>query len=106
LCQDLVLTQQNVVEYPVSNCCTGKYGYAVGAHNEYGTSWSQIVGCNHPPDCQPALGCGGNPYQAPSMNRWGVIILAGLIIGTGIFLMNREKEIKRKEHEESRKQTT
>jgi len=97
---------RNVVEYPVSNCCTGKHGYSVGAYNEYGTSWSLTLGCNHPPDCQPRLGCDGNPYQAPSMNRWGGIILIGLIIGTSIFLMNREEEIKRKEHEESRKQTT
>jgi len=85
---------RNVEEYPVSNCCTGKRGYSVGAYNEYGTSWSLTLGCNHPPDCQPRLGCDGNPYQAPSMNRWGVIILTGLIIGTTAFLMNRKKEKK------------
>jgi len=85
---------RNVEEYPVSNCCTGKRGYSVGAYNEYGTSWSLTLGCNHPPDCQPRLGCDGNPDQAPSMNRWGVIILTGLIIGTTAFLMNRKKEKK------------
>jgi hypothetical protein len=95
---------RNVEEYPVSNCCTGKYGYQVGAYNEYGTHWSQTLGCNHPPDCQPRLGCDGNPYEVPSMNQWGSIILIGLIIGATVFLMNREKEIKRKEHEESKKQ--
>ncbi|MGB8657489.1 MAG: Vps62-related protein [Candidatus Zixiibacteriota bacterium] len=89
---------RNVEEYPVSNCCTSrKRSYQVIAFNQYGENSSTLgMCCNETPDCVPKLGCDGNQYQVPSMSQWGVMILAGLIIGTGVFLMRQQKETKRK----------
>ena len=82
----------NTVEYTVSNCCTDKYTYHVGAYNEYGVNWSVLgVPCNETPDCEPTLGCEGNQYQVPSMSQWGTVIFMSLIIGSAVLSMLRRK---------------
>ena len=81
----------DVEEYPVSNCCTGKYQYHVAAFNEYGENCNpQGVGCNSP-GCQPRDGCGGSPNQAPFMGQSGIVILICLLIASTVFNMLRRR---------------
>jgi hypothetical protein len=86
----------NVETYRVTNCCTGnRRFYQVGAYNQYGERWSTLgMPCNDPYDCEPRFGCEGELYEVPSMNRWGCLVLIGLMIGMGAFLIKRRKERK------------